>query len=409
MKRPLLLAPVGSFEALQAGIDAGADAIYFGIRGINMRSGGRADFTLEEMKELVSRAHSAHVKAYLTMNTIVYDDEEEKIEEILLAAKACGVDAVIAWDAFVMKKVREHGLDLHISTQASIANSSAFSEYHEKYGNKVAVLARELNLDQIKKIIAYRDEKKIPVSIECFIHGAMCIAVSGRCFMSQIAQCKSANRGECLQMCRRSYTIKDTEEDTEFVVENNFVMSPKDMCTMDIIDAIIDAGIDVLKIEGRARSPEYVKVVVESYRKAIDFHLAGKLTSEKKEELVARMERVYNKGFSRGFYNGVPLHEWAGVYGNKATTSKQYVGKITNYYAKLGVAEVQIESNPIRVGDDYYLMGETTGVLEGTMPELVSDAGSETEAKQGMLVSFKVDKKCRVGDKLYKIVEVKNS
>ncbi len=408
MKRPLLLAPVGSFAALQAAIDAGADAIYFGIRGINMRSGGRADFTLEEMKELVARAHEAHVKAYLTLNTIVYDDEEEKIEDILTKAKACHVDAIIAWDAFVMKKVREHGLDLHISTQASIANSTAFHEYYEKYGNTCAVLARELRLDQIKKVIAYRDAHQLPVQVECFIHGAMCIAVSGRCFMSQIAQCKSANRGECLQMCRRSYTIKDTEEDTEFVVENNFVMSPKDMCTMDIIDSIIDAGIDVLKIEGRARSPEYVKVVVESYREAIDLHLAGKLTSEKKEELVTRMERVYNKGFSRGFYNGVPLHEWAGVYGNKATTSKQYVGKIVNYYANIGVAEIQVESYPISVGDEYYIMGETTGVLEGKMPEIISDKGPETIATQGMIVSFKVDK-CRVGDKLYKIVAVKNS
>ena len=394
-----LLAPVGSFESLAAALRAGADAVYFGVRGLNMRAGGRADFVLEDVGEVVSRAHAAGARAYLTLNVITYDEEGSLVARILDEAKAAGVDAVICWDPAVIEACRERELPIHISTQASISNFASL-RFYASLGASTVVLARELTLEQIRAIIRRRDQEGLRVRIEAFIHGAMCIAVSGRCFMSQIAQCKSANRGECLQMCRRAYTIKDEEEGTEFLLENNFVMSPKDLCALPVLDRVLDSGIDVLKIEGRMRGPEYVGVVVESYKEAVAAHERGVLDEALKGLLLGRMERVYNKGFSTGFYNGRPLHEWAGAYGNKASTRKEYVGRLTNYFSEPGVAEVKVESNAIAEGEGYYLIGPTTGVLEGTMPQMLLDGRAVPRAEKGMVVTFR-SPRARVGDRLY--------
>jgi putative protease len=397
-----LIAPAGSFASLKAAIQGSADAVYFGIKGLNMRSGGKADFTLEELPEIIKIAHEAHIEAYLTLNTITYDEEKNNLIAIITSAKKAGVDAIIAWDFQVIELVKEQNIPIHISTQASISNFQAL-KFYANQGAAAAVLARELTLPQIKDIIKQRDKENLNIKIEAFIHGAMCVAVSGRCFMSQIAHCKSANRGECLQMCRRSYLLKDEEENTEFRLENNFVMSPKDLCAMPIIDHILDAKIDFLKIEGRMRSPEYVKVVVANYRKAIDLHKQGKLTEKSKEELIKRMEEVYNKGFSLGFYNGVPENEWAGIYGSKATTSKMKIGKVVNYYSKRGVAEIRLESSEINEGESFYIIGPTTGVIEGIILGMIMDT-PVTKVKKGETFTMK-STLVRQGDDFFRIVK----
>ncbi len=397
-----LLAPVGNREMLQAAIQAGADSVYFGIKGLNMRDLGSSNFTTDELKGVVNICHEKDVKVYLTVNTIIYEGEEGFVDKILSAAKSAGVDAVIAWDFMVLQKAKALGLELHLSTQASVSNFEALKSYYDM-GVKRFVLARELDLGQIKKIKEKIDSEGLGAEIEVFIHGAMCVAVSGRCFMSQILNCKSANRGECIQVCRRKYVVKDAEEGHELELENGYVLSPKDLCVMPIIDKLLEADIDVFKIEGRARSPEYVKKVVESYRKAIDLWKEGRLTDKIKDGLVKNMEKVYNRGFETGFYQGKPLDAWAGVYGSKATTRKVKLGKLTNYYNKAGVAEVQLETESISEGDSFYVIGPTTGVIEGEMPEMVVDDEKVETAKKGDLITFKVSK-ARANDLFYKVV-----
>lgn len=400
-----LLAPAGSFANLTAAINAGCNSIYFGIRGINMRSGAKADFTLENMDKVVKQCHEAKVRAYLTLNTIIYEYEYALIKKILDKVKTTGVDAIIAWDLFVLAECKKRGIECHLSTQASVANFEALKSYYELFGIKRFVLARELDLEGIKIIIARCKKENIDAEIETFIHGAMCISVSGRCFMSQIAHCKSANRGECLQSCRRSYVIKDEEEGTEFRLENNYVMSPKDLCVMPVIEKILESGIKVLKIEGRARSPEYVKVVVESYREAINLFEKKLLSEEKKHELINRMQEVYNRGFETGFYLGKPMNAWAGIYGSKATTKKVRLGKIINYYDKKEIALVKIEQNKISAGDKYYIIGPTTGVIEAKLDSMIVNEQEANTAKKGDEITFKT-KKCRKGDELFKIEKV---
>ncbi|MBC8495070.1 U32 family peptidase [archaeon] len=401
--KPELLAPVGDFSMLQAAMNAGADAVYFGLKVLNMRSMGSSNFSFEELPKLVSLCHENKIRAYMTLNTIIYPGEESLVDEALAKAKQARVDAIIAWDLMVLQKAIKLGLEVHLSTQASVANFEALKFYHN-IGVKRFVLARELDLDQIKNIKKQIMDDKLDAKIETFIHGAMCIAVSGRCFMSQIAACKSANRGECIQVCRRKYKITDVEEGTELELENQYVMSPKDLCTMPIIDKIIDAGIDVFKIEGRARAPEYVKVVVECYRQAIDAHKKGELSEALKKEFISKMEKVYNRGFETGFYQGKPMDAWAGTYGSKATTRKVYLGTLSNYYNKTGVAEVKIESEYIEKGDKYYVIGPTTGVIENEMPDIMVDDNIANNAKKGQIITFKAPK-CRAGDKFYKIVK----
>lgn len=403
MKKPELLAPVGNFDMLTAAINAGADAVYFGLTNLNMRTLGSTNFTLEELPKVIKQCHDNNVKAYMTVNSIIYENENDLVDELLKNAKAANVDAIIAWDLMVLQKAKQLGLEIHLSTQASVANFEALKFYYD-FGIRRIVLARELDLDQIKAIKEKITKNKLDAEIETFIHGAMCIAVSGRCFMSQIAVCKSANRGECIQVCRRKYKVTDVEEGREFILDNQYVMSPKDICTIPIIDKLIDAKIEVFKIEGRARSPEYVKVVVESYREAIDAHLKGELTEALKTKLIKRMERVYNRGFETGFYLGKPMNAWAGVYGSKATTRKILLGKLTNYYNKSGIAEVKIESDNIAVGDDYYITGPTTGVIESKIKSLMLDEKLVKKVEKGNIITFKAPKS-REGDKFYKIVE----
>ncbi|MFC2133852.1 peptidase U32 family protein [Bacteroidota bacterium] len=402
--KPELLAPVGDFTMLKAAIDAGADAVYFGCDDLNMRKAGSTNFSLDELPKAVKLCHENNIKAYLTVNSIVYEEEENIVENILKQAKKTNIDAVIAWDLSVLQKAKKLGIELHLSTQASVANFEALKFYYD-FGVKRFVLARELDLKQIKEIKKKIKQNKFDAEIETFIHGAMCVAVSGRCFMSLISNCKSANRGECIQVCRRKYKITDVEEGTEMILDNQYVMSPKDTCTIEIIDKLIDAEIDVFKIEGRARSPEYVKVIVESYREAIDAHLKKKLTDELKKKLVKRMERVYNRGFETGFYMGKPLQAWAGVYGSKATTRKMFLGKVKNYYKKAGVAEVFLESESIEVGDEYYITGPTTGVIESKIPALMVDDKEVRKAEKGQIITFK-SQIVRENDKFYKIVLV---
>jgi len=399
---PEILAPVANESMLAAAIQAGANAVYFGVAGLNMRNLGGKNFTLEELEAVVKRCHKSNVRAYLTVNTIIYEGEEKLVENILTQAKKVGVDAIIAWDMQVIKKAVSLGLEVHLSTQASVANYEALKFYYEQ-GVKRFVLARELDLPMIKKIISKIKQDKLNAEIECFIHGAMCIAVSGRCFMSQIAHDKSANRGECLQMCRRSYVVKDTEEDTEFELEGSYVMSPKDLCAMPIIDKLIDAGIDVFKIEGRARSPEYVKIVTESYKKAVEEHKKGKLTEELKTELIERMQEVYNRGLETGFYMGKPMNAWAGVYGSKATKKKVKLGKVQNYYQKTGIVEVKLETLEVSTADDYLIIGPTTGVIEGKMPEIWLNDKKIKTAKKGDIITFEAPK-TRKNDDFYKVV-----
>ncbi len=402
IKRPELLAPAGSFASLRAAVQAGADAIYFGVKGLNMRSGAGVDFSLDDVKEIVSYCHENNIKAYLALNTIIYDNEDEKVSNILVTAKNCGVDAVIAWDLLVIKKALDLGLEVHLSTMASVSNFEAVKFFAE-LGVKRIVLARELDLVQIRNIIKKISLHGLDVEIEVFIHGAMCISISGRCYMSQIAHCKSANRGECLQPCRRSYHVVDDEGEVEFVLENGFVMSPKDLCVMPILDHILEAGVSVLKIEGRARPPEYVKVVVESYKKAIDAFFNGSLTDSLKNDLIKRMERVYNKGFETGFYLGRPLYAWAGVYGSRATTKKVYIGRVVNYYKKIDVLELQVHDNSLSNGDSYYIIGDSTGVIESMVDGMLLDDEPVDSAGKGSVVTFKAPF-CRIGDKVYKIV-----
>lgn len=402
--KPQLLAPAGDFTMLRTAIDSGADAVYFGVKELNMREAGSTNFSLEELGEITRLCKENNVKTCLTVNTIIYDGEEEFVDKILVAAKKAGVDAIIAWDLMVLEKAAEQGLETHLSTQASAANFHALKSYHEKYGVKRFVLARELDLEQIKSIKEKIVEENLGVEIECFVHGAMCIAISGRCFMSLAANCRSANRGKCIQVCRRQYKVIDIEEGTEMILDNNFVMSPKDLCTMPIIDKLIEADIDVFKIEGRARSPEYVKTVVSAYRKAIDAYEQGELTDELKTQLLKKMEEVYNRGFETGFYMGKPLNAWAGSYGSKATTRKIYLGTLSNYYTKPGIAEVKLESDTIAEGDQYYIIGKKTGVVKEEMPEFMVDDQFVDLAEKGDIVTFKAPK-AREGDKFYKVVK----
>ncbi|MBR9676604.1 U32 family peptidase [Candidatus Woesearchaeota archaeon] len=396
MRKPELLAPVGSIESLQAAIDGGADAVYFGVKELNMRANAK-NFEVGQLKKIVKLCHDNNVKAFLTLNTIIYDDELTKAKKVLQEAKNAKVDAIICWDQSIIKLARELGLEIHISTQASIANSQAAIQY-EQLGAKRIILARECTLEQIKKI-----KKNTSVQVEVFVHGAMCVAVSGRCFTSQFLYNRSANRGDCLQPCRREYKIIDLEEDHELILDKGFVMSPKDLCTIEILDKIIDSGVDSLKIEGRMRGPEYTKTVVSAYRKAIDAHAKGKLDKKLKTQLLKQLKTVYNRGLSTGFYNGMPIDEWAGVYGSKATTKKEYIGLVKNFYKKISVAEIKIEAGKLQTGDEMLITGVTTGAHYFTANQLQVDNKTVKTAKKGERVGVKLPFSTRTNDKVFKI------
>jgi putative protease len=405
--KPELMAPAGDWTMLRAAVSNGADAIYFGLDKLNMRSKA-ANFSVDELPEVISFCKQHKVKTYLTLNTIIFEEELSELEEIIIAAKKNGVDRIICSDLAVADLCHKHNFPFCISTQSSISNSLA-ADVYKRMGAVRIVLARECSLEEIKKIRAKTD-----LEIEVFIHGAMCIAVSGRCFMSHHLFGKSANRGECIQPCRREYEVYDPAIGKSLIIGEDYVMSPKDLCTIEFIDQLIEAGIDSFKIEGRKRAPEYVAKAVSVYRQAIDLYFSqrdgfpeGSLTKEKKKELLTELEKVYNRGFSSGFYFGIPSsEEYAGVEGSKATTRKTYIGKVLNYYKEIEVAHILIESGEIKIGDNILIMGETTGVLDVILERMNVNDKEFPTAKRGDEITIKVSSLVRRNDKVYLIEQV---
>lgn len=402
-----LMAPVGSYESLAAAIQAGADAVYFGVGKLNMRSASAANFTLDDLARIVRTAHAAGVRAYLTVNTVVYEDEIADAHAVLDRAKAEGVDAVIASDMAVILYARRIGQEVHISTQCNISNSEAV-KFYAQWADTV-VLARELTLEQVAAIRREIVENDIRgprgelVEIEMFAHGALCMAVSGKCYLSLYETGCSANRGACRQLCRRKYTLTDVETGARVETDGRYILSPKDLCTIDFLDRMIDAGVTVLKIEGRARGAEYVKRVVESYDTALRALEAGTYTQELAAELKERLATVFNRGFWEGYYAGRPVAEQTTAYGSSATRRKVYVGKVVNFYRKHSVAEVLVEAAPVAAGDEIFFLGATTGVAEQLLDELHGPDGQPAaEAVQGQLCAIRTPGVIRRGDKLYK-------
>jgi len=404
-----IMAPVGSREALAAAIQAGADSIYFGIERLNMRAHSASTFTIDNLKEIALTCHEHGMKSYLTVNTIIYGEDLPLMREIIDAAHEAGISAVIASDVAVMQYCREVGQEVHLSTQLNISNIEAL-KFYAQFAD-VVVLARELNMDQVADIYRQVEEQHVCgpsgqlVRIEMFCHGALCMAVSGKCYMSLDAANRSANRGECIQVCRRSYTVTDNETGYQLEIDNKYVMSPKDLKTVRFIDRLMKSGVRVFKIEGRARGPEYVYTVVRCYKEAIQAVIDGTFTEERKDEWDQRLATVFNRGFWDGYYQGQKMGEWNKNYGSNATERKVYVGKGTKYYSKLGVAEFTVEATTFQVGDRMLITGPTTGVIYVTADEIHDDNGPVEVAQQGTRVSIAVPEKVRPSDKLFKLVE----
>lgn len=404
-----VMAPVGSREALAAALKAGADSIYFGIEALNMRAHSASHFTIDDLRDIAARCAEQGVKSYLTVNTIIYDEDIELMHRICDAAHEAGISAIIASDVAVMSYCNEIGQEVHLSTQLNISNVEAL-KFYARFAD-VVVLARELNLDQVRQIYEAIEREKICgskgelIRIEMFCHGALCMAVSGKCYLSLDNLGRSANRGECMQICRRSYTVRDRETGVELDVDNKYIMSPKDLKTINFIDRMMEAGVRVFKIEGRARSAEYVYTVVSCYKEAIAAVEAGTFTPELVESLTTRLATVFNRGFWDGYYLGRKLGEWSDVYGSHATEKKQYVGKGMKYFSKLGVGEFYIEASEFEVGDKMLIIGPTTGALYVEATDIHGDNGPVEKAVKGMRVSIPVPEKIRPSDKLYKVVK----
>ncbi len=401
------MAPVGSYESLAAAIRAGADSIYFGVGKLNMRSASAANFTLDDLSKIVRIARSQGVKTYLTVNTVVYEDELRTVHEVLDRARAEQVDAVIASDLAAVLYARRIGQTVHISTQCNISNSEAV-KFFSQWADTV-VLARELTLEQVAVIHRAIVENDIRgphgelVRIEMFAHGALCMSVSGRCYLSLYETGCSANRGACRQLCRRKYTVRDRETGAELDIDGRYVLSPKDLCTVDFLDQMIASGVRVLKIEGRARGAEYVKRVVETYDEALRAIEAGTYTPEAAAGYKERLREVFNRGFWEGYYAGRPVAEHSPAYGSSATRRKVYVGKVVNFYKKISVAEVLVEAAPAAVGDDIFFLGPTTGVAEQRLEELHGPDGAPTDrVVQGQLCAIRTIRTVRRGDQLCK-------
>jgi putative protease len=398
--KPELMAPAGDWIMLRAAVSSGADAVYFGVDKLNMRVKAK-NFTVDDLQNISSFCKENNVKTYLTLNSIIFEDELEEAERIILKAKEASIDMIICWDLAVSEICSRHNYPFAISTQGSISNSLAANVY-KRLGAVRIVLARECSLEEIKKIRLNTD-----LEIETFVHGAMCIAISGRCFISHHLFGQSANRGSCLQPCRREFEVFDSATEKSLIIGEDYVISPKDLCTIEFIDQLIEAGINSLKIEGRKRAPEYVAKVVSVYRKAIDMYFEGKLTQDKKKEFLAELETVYNRGFSSGFYFNVPSSEdYAGVEGSKATTKKVYLGKVLNYYKQPEVAYILIESGKIKSGDKILIMGETTGIVETEIKQLIVNEIESTEAFKGDEATIKLPFLVRRNDKVYKIESI---
>lgn len=399
--KPELMAPAGDWTMLRAAVNSGADAVYFGLDKLNMRAKA-ANFNVEQLPEMVSFCKENNVTTYLTLNTLVYEEELAELEEIIIAAKDKGVDRIICSDLAVADLCYKYQMPFCISTQSSISNSLA-ADVYKRMGAVRIVMARECSLEEIIKIRAKTD-----LEIEAFVHGAMCIAVSGRCFMSHHLFNKSANRGECIQPCRREFEVYDPAIGKSLIIGEDYIMSPQDLCTIEFVDQLIEVGIDSFKIEGRKRAPEYVAKAVSVYRRAIDLYFENNLTAEKKKELLVELEKVYNRGFSSGFYFDVPSsNAYAGVEGNKATTRKVYTGKVLNYYKDIEVAHILIESGEIKIGDNILIMGETTGVLDFNLEKMNVNEKEQISAKRGDEITLKIPSLVRRNDKVYLVEHIK--
>ena len=405
------MAPVGSRESLAAAIQAGADSVYFGIGQLNMRSHSANHFTIDDLKEIAATCHDHGMKSYLTVNTIIYGEDLDTMRQIIDAAHEANVSAVIASDVAVMTYCRQVGVEVHLSTQLNISNIEA-RKFYAQFAD-VVVLARELNMDQVAEIYRQIEEQQVRgpkgelVRIEMFCHGALCMAVSGKCYMSLQNTSRSANRGECMQLCRRSYTVTDNETGCQLEIDNKYIRSPKDLKTIRFIDRMMKAGVRVFKIEGRARGPEYVYSVVQCYKEAIAAVLDGTFTDEKKDQWDDRLARVFNRGFWDGYYQGQTLGEWNKNYGSNATERKTYVGRGVKYFSKLGVAEFTCEAHEFSVGDRLLVTGPTTGVMYLTADEIRLELTPVQTAPKGTHVSIPVPAKIRPSDKLFLLTEVK--
>ena len=403
-----IMAPVGSREALAAALQAGADSIYFGIEALNMRAHSANHFTIRDLHEIAETCTNHGVKSYLTVNTIIYDTDLELMQQICRAAKEANISAVIASDVAVLSYCQEIGQEVHLSTQLNISNVEAL-RFYARFAD-VAVLARELNLEQVAHIHRAIEEEQIcgpsgkPIRLEMFCHGALCMAVSGKCYLSLQNLGRSANRGECMQVCRRSFTVTDRETGMELDVDNKYIMSPKDLKTIGFMDKMVEAGVSVFKIEGRARAAEYVYTVVKCYKEALRAVLEGTFSPERVAEWDKQLATVFNRGFWDGYYLGQKMGEWSKVYGSQATERKQYIGKGQKYFSRLGVGEFLLEAGGFQVGDKLLIVGPTTGAHYVTATDIHGDHGPVQKAEKGMRVSIPVPEKTRPSDKLYLIV-----
>ena len=403
-----IMAPVGSYESLMAAIQGGANSVYFGIGKLNMRSKSSKNFTIDDLVKISDICKENSIRTYITLNTVIYDHELEIMREIVDAAKTSNITAIIASDQSVIQYAYSAGMEIHMSTQANITNIEAV-KYYSQFAD-VMVTARELEIQQVKEITDAIKNQDICgpsgdlVQIEVFAHGALCMAVSGKCYLSLDNLNSSANRGACLQQCRRKYTVTDKETGEQLELDNEYIMSPKDLNTVALLDRIIDAGVRVLKLEGRGRSPEYVKTIVAVYREAVNACFEGQYNQENIDIWNARLSTVYNRGFWEGYYMGKKFGEWTEDYGNQATQRKMYIGKITNYYNKQGVAEVKIETNDLNVGDEIKILGETTGVYESYIDEIRLNLEPVKTVIKGDVCSIKTSELVRRGDKMYKMM-----
>ena len=407
------MAPVGSYEALSAAIQAGAGSVYFGIGRLNMRSKSAKNFTLDDLNKIATICNENNVKSYVTINTVVFDEELDEMRQLVDAVKANGISAIIASDQSVIQYARQIGVEVHMSTQCNITNIEAV-KYYSQFAD-VMVTAREVSVNQVKAITKKIEEQNIRgpkgelVRIEVFCHGALCMAVSGKCYLSLDNFNTSANRGACVQPCRRGYEVTDRDKEITLAIENEYIMSPKDLCTLPFLDKVLDAGVKILKIEGRGRSPEYTKVTVGIYSEAVKAIQNGEFTEEKIAQWTERLRSVYNRDFWDGYYLGRKTGEWTQRYGSQATKTKVFIGTVTNFFSKINVAEIRMETHDLKVGDDIMIIGPTTGVYEDKISEIRVDLKAVDSTAKGELCSIPTKDVIRRGDKVYKVIDAINN
>lgn len=400
-----IMSPVGSYEALSAAIKAGANSIYFGVTGLNMRSGSSKNFTLDDLKKITKICIKNNVKSYLTLNTVMYDEDFELVKKIINTAKKAKITALIISDISAMMYAKEKGVEIHISTQANVSNFETV-KFYSQFAD-VIVLARELSLKQVKNIVKHIKKENVCgpngnlIQIELFAHGAMCVAISGKCHMSLTTYNSSANRGKCLQNCRRTYKVTDIATGKELIIDNNYVMSPKDMCTISFIDKIIDSGAIVLKLEGRGRSPEYVYTVTKCYREAVDSYYSKTYSKEKIKLWLEELNSVYNRGFWNGYYHGKTTDMWANTYGSKATKEKKFIGRCQNYFKKNKIAQFILDADGIKKDDEIIIIGPTTGVIKTKIKKLFVNDIESIHANKKDIITIQIDDLVRENDSLY--------